>query len=43
VPGNGVRALKTGSPGGHISICCRVRSATPAVSLSSPNMNQVIA
>src|ERR1041385_6825572 len=28
VPGKGVRALKTGSPGGHISICRRVRSAT---------------
>ena len=34
---------KTGSTGGHARISSRVRAATPAVSLSSPKMKDVIA
>ena len=43
VAGNGVSSPKTGRPGGHVRTCCKVRSATPAVSLSMPMMNEVIA
>src|SRR5580704_5635467 len=34
VAGNGVSSPKMGRPGGHVRTCCKVRSATPGVSLS---------
>ena len=43
VAGNGVSNPKIGNPGGQVRISCKVRSATPTVSLSMPKINEVIA
>src|ERR1700730_11311662 len=43
VAGSGNIKPKIGNPGGHVRISCKVRSATPVVSLSIPKIKDVIA